>query len=140
MSEINCAVTVLLLRGKEVGLIRRDENDTLGGLLVAPGGKVELNDGVQIDNVVYYSVEYAAIREVEKEAGIFLTRDDLKYFCSLTLSNNRIVMSFYTWTNEYSDKVVYLSEREVIASNELVPGTQLEILTVIDLLKKRGEW
>lgn len=105
---INCAVTVMLLcdAGDDtaIGFIRRGENDTFAGKLVAPGGKVELTDGELLDNVMYYSVEHAAVREIKEETDIDVSKEHLFFFCSLTLPElNRVVISmYYCFPDEYN--------------------------------------
>jgi 8-oxo-dGTP pyrophosphatase MutT (NUDIX family) len=135
-NELSCSVTVIPIdenQDLKVGFIRRDPGDTFGGLLVAPGGKVQDTDGELIDGVMYYSVEQAAIREFLEETGITLYENQLSYFCSLSLKNGRIVLSFcaYLHPDQYSDKLIFLTHGEVEGREDFAPGMKQEVLSLI---------
>lgn len=140
-NELNCSVTVIPFDENQfddsqdikVGFIRRDPSDTFAGLLVAPGGKVQDTDGELIDGVMYYSVEQAAIREFLEETGITLFENQLCYFCSLSLKNGRIVLSFYAYLhpNQHSDKLIFLTSREIKGREDFAPGMKQEVLSLI---------
>lgn len=141
MNKTNCSVTVMLVRNNKIGFIRRELSDTFSNLLVACGGKVESEDGELVEGVKYYSVEEAALREVEEEIGIRLDKNDLKFFCSLVLPNGRVVISFYTILSPsvVSDKVLFLSPKEILERTDFAPGMKTESLLLVDKLLK-GEW
>jgi len=153
---INCAVTVMLVcdfgeDNTALGFIRRGENDTFAGKLVAPGGKVELTDGELIDGVPYYSVEHAAVREVKEETDIELGVKDLFFFCSLTLPKlNRVVISmYYVFGDEYNvsgdmrnftkappGNLVWLTKEQIeqMDPDEFAPGMRTEALLLLACL------
>lgn len=138
-TKINCSVTVMpiVYDGEReelvVGFLRRPVDDeSFGGMLVAPGGKVEESDGEPIDEVPYYSVEEAAVRELKEEAGIDIQREGLEYFCSLTLlSNGRMVLSFFCWLQECTSSLEWLSEEEIKQCPDFAPGMREEALLLI---------
>lgn len=156
MSEqtINCAVTVMLVcnSGEDstvLGFIRRsDDDESFPGKLVAPGGRVELTDGELIDEVPYYSVEQAAVREVKEETGIEIEVKDLFFFCSLTLPKlNRVVISmYYFFSDEYNVSgnlhdftkappggLVWFTKEQIEQTdpNEFAPGMKTEALLLL---------
>lgn len=134
--EINCAVTVMPLyegeAGGEIGFIRRDKDDTFGGLLVAPGGKVEPGDGVDVDGVMYWSVECAAKRELLEEAGIDWDPNNLPYFCSLTLPSGRVVISLYLMLTEKTGNLEWYSREEIASRDDFAPGMKEEAILLLD--------
>jgi 8-oxo-dGTP pyrophosphatase MutT (NUDIX family) len=136
--EINCSVTVMPVyedeQGVEVGFIRRVKEDTFGGLLVAPGGKVEPTDGVDVHGVMYWSVEHAARRELLEETGISCELFDPFYFCSLTLPNGRVVISLYLWVKEKPEKLEWYSREEIMSRQDFAPGMKEEAAMLIDKL------
>ena len=139
---INCSVTVMPVRrdSLRVGFIRRERHDTFGGKLVAPGGKIEMDDGILVDSVPYFSVEHCAKRELYEETGILVNINDLHYFCSLTLPHNgRVVISMYAFVDNKKDnsKVIWLTEEEIKSMNddEFAPGMKYEALLLISKLK-----
>jgi 8-oxo-dGTP pyrophosphatase MutT (NUDIX family) len=131
---INCSVTVMLVSGNQIGFIKRQKEDTYGDLLVAPGGKVEESDGEIIEGVRYFSVEDCAIREVLEETGIRLAREDLKYFCSLTLPNGRIVISLYAALREHAKEIILLDKQEISDRADFAPGMKSEALLLVEKL------
>lgn len=139
-NKISCSVTVMLIRegedisGLRVGFIRRGPLDTFANLLVAPGGKVEPTDGEIKDGVMYDCVEKCAEREVFEETGINLQDNDLYYFCSLTLANGRVVISMKAFIDEgqNSDKLIWLTRKEVEALDDFAPGMKQEALALFD--------
>lgn len=131
---INCAVTVMLVSGNRIGFIRRRKDDTYGDMLVAPGGKVKEEDGEMIEGVNYYSVERCALREVEEETGIRLGRSELRYFCSLTLPNGRVVMSLYAPIRNATERVVLLTKDEIAGRQDFAPGMKSEALMLAEEL------
>ena len=137
MSNINCAVTVMPIHEGKLGFIRRNKEDSLSGLLVAPGGKVEPDDGTDIEGVPYFSVEEAAIRELHEEAGVVIIRSDLTYFCSLTLPNGRVVISFATCAVQPNSttKLEWYSAEEIASRDDFAPGMKEESLM---FLAKQG--
>ena len=138
MTEIktNCSATVMPVSARgRIGFLRRKSDDTFGGLLVAPGGKVELSDGITIEGVPYYSVEAAVVRELEEEVGIRIGRNDLHYFCSLTLPHNgRIVLSFYVLLKDESEKLEWLTHNEILNREDFAPGMKDEALMLLKIL------
>lgn len=132
--EINCSVTVMPVCEPtgEIGFVRRDKQDTLGGLLVAPGGRVELTDGQNMDGVMYWSIELAAKRELLEEAGIDCHPDDLMYFCSLTLPNGRVVISLYLMLEEKAGKLEWFTKEQIEARVDFAPGMKQEALLLLD--------
>lgn len=133
-NAINCSVTVMLVSDGKIGFIRRQKEDTYGGMLVAPGGKVEESDGEDIEGVNYFSIENCAIREVLEEVGIKLSRKDLNYFCSLTLPNGRIVMSLYAVLHKQVDGIVFLSKKEISERDDFAPGMKSEAFLLAEKL------
>jgi len=134
-----CAVTVTLVKEDKIGFIRRAMDDTYPGLLTPPGGKVEMQDGTFCyDDIPYYSLEGAAVREVIEEAGIVIDPNRLKYFCSLTLPNGRVIVSFYylidgteLTRSDFESNIVWLSFFD-LDKGLLVPG----MVDEMKLLKK----
>jgi 8-oxo-dGTP pyrophosphatase MutT (NUDIX family) len=131
---INCSVTVMLVSGGRIGFIKRQKEDTYGGMLVAPGGKVEESDGEMIEGVRYFSVEDCAIREVLEETGIRLSREDLKYFCSLTLPNGRAVISLYAELRGPADGIILLDRKGISDRSDFAPGMKSEALLLAEKL------
>lgn len=141
--EINCSVTVMPVYQGKVGFILRAADDSFGGLLVAPGGKLEPDDGVLQDGVPYHPVEFAAVRELEEETGLKARRDKLKYFCSLRLPhNNRIVVSMYYETSEDDYRgqngLVFLSARDIMFRTDFAPGMKEEAVLLLGHLKREN--
>jgi len=132
--EINCSVTVMPVCEPtgEIGFVRRGNQDTLGGLLVAPGGKVEPLDGQDIDGVMYWSVELAAKRELLEEAGIDCYPEDLTYFCSLTLPSGRVVVSLYLMLQEKQGTLEWPSREQIEGRGDFAPGMKEEALLLLD--------
>lgn len=127
MNEINCSVTVMPISNGKIGFIRRDKGDTFGGKLVAPGGKVEFSDGELIDGVPYWSVEWAVHRELLEETGLFVPVEGLRYFCSLTLPNGRIVISLFTTEVPCgSGELEWYSRKEIADRDDFAPGMKQE--------------
>lgn len=137
--EINCSVTVMPILAGKIGFIRRKKGDSYAELLTAPGGKVEPTDGVLIEGVPYWPVEDAAIRELKEETGIKIVRNQLKYFCSLTLPNGKVVISMYTILRanktESMHDIVFLSPYEIEHCIDFAPGMRTEAKILIDSLK-----
>lgn len=115
-----------------IGFIRRAPDDSFGGKLTAPGGKVELSDGVeQIDGVPYFSAEAAAARELFEETGMRVHPRELHYFCSLTLPHNgRIVLSFFVEVldvdAEKSHGLEWYCPDEIANRTDFAPGMKEE--------------
>lgn len=134
-----CSVTVMPICGGRIGFIRRGSKDSYANQLLAPGGKVEVGDGELMDGAPYWSVEEAAVREMKEETGIDITRGQLKYFCSLTLPDGRVVISMYC---ELSNNIVggspllLLSHQDVkrCKSEDFAPGMREEALLLFQLL------
>lgn len=146
-SKINCSVTVLPVHNGKVGFIRRKHTDTFGGLLVAPGGKIEPTDGELLDGVPYWSVENCAIREMMEETGVTLRKPQLSYFCSLTLPNGRVVISFYSiLTNKQANqasKLEFISKEQIEQRIDFAPGMKQEALLLLQTLNHNfniGVW
>ena len=139
MNKINCSVTIMPIYNGKIGFIRRDKHDTFGDKLVAPGGKVELTDGILLDNTPYFSVERAAMRELEEETGIQICPTELMYFCSLIIPKiERVVISFYCFVNETPNNLTFLSYNEIekMKYSEFAPGMKEEALMLFDTLKR----
>jgi len=130
--EINCSVTVMPMCDGEVGFIRRDKEDTFSGLLVAPGGKIEPWDGVDIDGVMYWSAKHAAKRELLEEANIDCDTYDLFYFCSLTLPSGRVVISLYLELLEKAGKLEWYSREEIMSRQDFAPGMREEAAMLLE--------
>jgi len=138
---INCSVTVMPIFYNEeegelqIGFLRRAPDDeSYGGMLVAPGGKVEESDGEMISGVPYFSIEYAAIRELREETDIIVDdRHELLYFCSLTLPNGVVVISLYYWLQEAKGRnLEWLGRRGIRNCQDFVPGMREEALLLLD--------
>jgi 8-oxo-dGTP pyrophosphatase MutT (NUDIX family) len=137
--EIRCSVTVMpISKDGKIGFIRRDKNDSLGGLLVAAGGKVERTDGTLIDGIPYFSVEAAAVREFFEETGLTINLKDLHYFASLTLPDGKIVVSMYVNIGDmHSDKLIFLTRDDINANpNDFVAGMRQEALMLYDYFQE----
>lgn len=138
MGEINCSVTIMPIYRGSIWFIRRDKGDSFEGLLVAPGGKVKTTDAVElIEGVSYYSVEYAAYRELLEETGIRILLTQLKYFCSLTLpGSSRVVISLYCllredqFPAEYCN-LVLLDYPSIVLREDFAPGMKVEALKLL---------
>ena len=134
MTETKCSVTVMLVCDGTAGFIRRDPSDTFGGLLVAPGGKIEMEDFLEVhEDTPYFSVEAAALREIIEETGIELERDNLRYFCSLTLPNGRIVISFWALVENPSDGLEWYTAEQIQARDDFAPGMKQEALLCLSI-------
>lgn len=137
MSSINCSVTVMPVYEGKIGFIKRSKGDSYPELLVAPGGKVEETDGELIDGVMYYSVEHAGMRELAEETGIVLeAASELLFFCTLTLPNGRVVISYWAeLETEPKDNgtVVWIAPYEIEAMNDALfaPGMKQEALKLV---------
>lgn len=134
---INCAVTVMpVYDGEEeisIGFLRRPiTDDSYAGRLVAPGGKVEECDGEVLDGVPYYSVEYAATRELMEEANLKVDPHALFYFCSLTLPNGRVVISLYYIAEDKSPTLEWLNKQQIEACGDFAPGMKQEALLLLE--------
>jgi 8-oxo-dGTP pyrophosphatase MutT (NUDIX family) len=137
---INCSVTVMPIYLTKIGFIKRSKGDTYPELLVAPGGKIEKTDGKLLDNVPYFSAEMAAIREIKEEIEIDITINQLIYFCSLTLPNDRIVISFYADLNvlnfdSSNSNLIFLTKEQIVNRLDFAPGMKEEALL---LMKRLG--
>lgn len=128
---INCSVTVMPIYKGKIGFIKREKGDSYSEQLVAPGGKLEETDGKLISGVPYWSVEYAAIREMAEETGLSIQLEQLKYFCSLTLPNGRVVISLYA---ELTDEqgmslrsgLMFYTPDEIWKRKDFAPGMKEE--------------
>lgn len=145
--ETNCSVTVMPVYLQDstpfIGFIRRTEGDTFSKLLVAPGGRVELTDGAQIEGVLYHSIEHAAVRELKEETRFDVDLSRLKYFCSLTLpKNGRVVISMYcilsyqeVYEHRSSPPIVWLDEAGIHIRDDFAPGMRTEALLLLEKLE-----
>lgn len=136
INPINCSVTVMPIFGNKIGFIRRAPTDTFPNTLVAPGGRIEETDGTNVDGVMYFAAEDAAIRELKEETGIEVRREDLYYFCSLVLSNNRLVISLWADVADIDPadhpNVTFLTNDEIRFHKDFAPGMQFEAIQLID--------
>ena len=136
---LKCSVTVMPVLGKRIGLLRRDLDDSHAGLLLAPGGSLETPDGELIEGVRYYSVEYAAVREMWEKVGIRIPLSGLKYFCSMSLPTLRVIFSFYCRVNltQVARSLGYLEffdYAEILTREDFAPGMKQEALKLLELL------
>ena len=135
MSDTNCSVTVIPIYDEEAaleaGFLRRPADNTFPNMLVAPGGKVEMTDGQLIEGVMYDSAEYAAVRELEEEASIAVSKDELFYFCSLTLPNGRVVISLWVSVAEKSPKLEWYNAQQIDMREDFTPGMKQEALLAL---------
>lgn len=122
----------------KIGFIRREQGDTFGGLLVAPGGKVEHVDNEIIDNTPYFITEYCAVRELKEETNIEVDIKDLKYLCSLRLPhNNRVVISYYVYIATIPEtKLEFYNEEEIKTRGDFAPGMKEEALLLLKKIKR----
>ena len=136
MEETNCSVTVIPVYDKETeleaGFLRRPADNTFPNMLVAPGGKVEMTDGQPVEGVMYYSVEYAAVRELEEEASITVSMSELFYFCSLALPNGRVVISLWVLVAEKSPKLEWYNAQQINMREDFAPGMKQEALLALE--------
>ena len=146
-NEIRCSVTVMPVvktgRSYKIGFIRRPPNDSyLPGTLVAPGGKLEKRDGALVHDVMYFSVEACAIRELYEECKLKVSKNQLRYFCGLTLPNGKVVLSFYCIfdSEPKAKKLIYLTEAETRKRKDFALGMEFEALKLFKKLKleKKG--
>lgn len=136
---LNCSVTVLPIIGKRIGFLRRDPNDSHADLLLAPGGSMETPDGVLIEGLRYHSVEETAVREMWEKTGIRIKRDNLKYFCSMTLPTDRVTLSFYctvtlTQIARSLGFLEFFTKEEIMERDDFAPGMKQEALMLIERL------
>ena len=131
---INCAVTVMPVKDKKIGFLRRDKSDTYGGKLVAPGGKIEMTDGNILDGVMYDSVEECARREMIEETGFEIDIKRLEYFCSLTLPNGRVVISLWyrLEKEENIETLEFYTKEEIAERDDFAPGMKEEALMLYE--------
>ena len=146
-NEIRCSVTVMPVvatgRSCKIGFIRRPPNDSyLPGTLVAPGGKLERRDGTPVHEVMYFSVEDCAVRELYEECKLKISKKQLKYFLGLTLPNCKVVLSFYCMFEKEpkAKKLIYLTESETKKRKDFAPGMEFEALMLFKKLRseKKG--
>ncbi|MDE1855525.1 MAG: NUDIX domain-containing protein [Candidatus Micrarchaeota archaeon] len=145
-SDIRCSVTVMPVissNGKyKIGFVRRHGNDSyLPGTLVAPGGKLEKRDGRPVHDVMYFSPEDCAVRELLEECNLKITKSQLRYFCGLTLPNGKVVLSFYCLFSKEPGKakrLVYLTESETRKKKDFAPGMEFEALMLFRLIKSQN--
>ena len=139
MTETNCSVTVMPVKEDpwRIGFIERQEEDDYHKDLVAPGGKIEMDDGEEIEGVPYFSVEHCAERELKEETGLTVDRNQMEYFCSLTLPNGRVVISLYALVDEdkNSEKIIWLTEEEIKEEEGFAPGMKTEALLLLEDLR-----
>ena len=120
------AATAILVRqvGKcpEVLLLRRSETlKHMPGIWVFPGGKVESDDGGEDE---LHKARTAACRELEEEAGISLTPDNLTPF-SHWLTPTVVKRRFATWfflAQVTETVVVQVDDREIVDFQWWSPG------------------
>jgi len=115
MNNLNVSGTVILIsKDHKALIIQRPENKSFGNKWLVPGGKVTIIDGLppNKDNIKYYSVEERSISEVMEEVGIFISVDQLKYLCSLTLPNGRVVISYYSILPVNADEIKIVLNKE----------------------------
>ncbi|MGA3020496.1 MAG: hypothetical protein ABSD68_00925 [Candidatus Micrarchaeales archaeon] len=143
--EIRCSVTVMpvtFMNGVyKIGFIRRSQKDTYANMLVAAGGKLEKKDGILIEGVKYFSIESCATRELFEECSMRVLKSKLRYFCSLTLPNGRVVISLYCLlgTKQDSKSIIYLSKNEIIKRRDFAPGMKQEALLLLKKLNLKSE-
>jgi len=141
---LRCSVTVMPVIDGKIGFLRRDPDDSYAGLLLAPGGSLETPDGIPVEGLRYYSVEVAAVREMWEKTGIRIKRDDLTYFCSLTLPSLRITFSFFCPVNrtQIARSLGYLeffSGEEITKRSDFAPGMKQEALLLLEQLGIGGK-
>jgi len=77
------AATVVLIRdssnGIEVLMLKKDSKISFGGMWVFPGGKIDAEDGNNLEGADI-AARYAAAREAKEEAGLTLDIDSFQYF------------------------------------------------------------
>lgn len=139
--NLKCSVTVMLMCDERIGFLRRDKDDSFGGLLTAPGGGLIASNGDLMDGVMYYSVESAAIREVWEKTGIRITRDSLRFFCSLTLPGGAVVISLYcdvsqTQVARSYGYLEFYNWVQIMSRDDFAPGMKQESLLLLEYLKK----
>lgn len=136
---LNCSVTVMPILGNKIGFLRRDIDDSHASLLLAPGGSMETPDGEDIEGVKYYSTEATAVREMWEKTGIRISRDKLKYFCSMTLPTLRVTISFYceisnTQIGRSLGYLEFYNKEEITKRNDFGPGMKQEALKLLEFL------
>ena len=143
---INCSATVIPILvgdGGRLVFVRRGPEDTFAGLLVAPGGKVEETDGVEVEGTRYYTAEFAAVRWLFETTGLVFKWNEVHYFCTRTLAKGHTVVSYYTFVNVidilkaegFQNRVVILQPKEVMARTDFAPCVKLE---TAELMRKLG--
>jgi len=143
MADTNCSVTIMPIMGKRIGFLRRDLDNSYADLLIAPGGTIETQDGELIDGVLYHSVELGAIREMWEKTGIKISKDKLNYFCSLTTSNDRVVISLFCEVNSTQiarsyGYLEFLTKDEIMSRDDFAPGMKEEALILLQHLQRKG--
>lgn len=136
---LKCSVTVMPIIDRKIGFLRRDPDDSYAGLLIAPGGSLETPDGDLMEGVRYHSVERAAVRELWEKAGIRITMDKLRYFCSMSLPSLRVIFSFYcevssTQIGRSLGYLEFFSRKEIIKRDDFAPGMKQEALLLLEKL------
>lgn len=130
-------VMPVLLDPLRIGFIIHDKVPKL----VAVGGRIELDDGVLIEGLRYFSAEYCAKREMFEETGIVISVKNLHYFCSLTLPES--FKSLPTFSFYYifdakpeSEDLVFLTEERIKTEPNFMDGMKTEALLLIKKLKE----
>lgn len=129
-----------------VGFLRRGLDESFPDKLVAPGGKVEPEDGDPIiDGVPYSVLEATAKRELLEETGLELDAHrwrtgSLRYLTSLRLPKyNRIVVCFYARVYKgqegYNGKLEFYTLEEIRKRHDFAPGTKAEAFMLFDALR-----
>ncbi len=123
-----------------VGFLRRGLDESFPDKLVAPGGKVEKEDGDPIiDGVPYSVLEATAKRELLEETGLKLD-GGLHYLTSLRLPKyNRIVVSFYARVYKgqegYNGALEFYTLEEIRKRRDFAPGMKAEAFMLFDALR-----
>jgi len=142
--NFSSTITPVKVDPARVGVIRRGPGEKwMPNKLCVPGGKTEEVDRIVIEGMPYYVGELGAVRELEEETGIKVSRHSLKFFCTLLIPDyNRPVISFYSIVREdtKSSEVLWLTNNEILLTpdKEFAPGMKNELLLLLEHLRTSG--
>jgi 8-oxo-dGTP pyrophosphatase MutT (NUDIX family) len=101
------ATIIVISKDRKALIVQRPPDKTFPNLWTVAGGKMQDNDGVLAgNNFLYFSAEFAAVRELREETGITVPFSRIKYLCSLYAGQiKRLVLSYYIVIDKNADEI-----------------------------------